>query len=150
MASHTRTKLKVLTCAGGALRTADGLPDNLGESQSKFWRGNAVHPYCVRDGLRSRQRLRLLCYCNRATFWGHILVTSGALAIQYDGPIERIPVISSLTYAFRTEPEHSSFIIFKPSLPPLLLTVGLLSCEVSSICSLMAKSALLFHNSIAR
>jgi hypothetical protein len=39
--------------------------------------------------------------------------TSGALAIHYHGPIEPIPVISSLTCAFGTELEHPSCITFQ-------------------------------------
>jgi hypothetical protein len=108
---------KVPTCAERG-SSADGLPDNLGGSQSTFER-QCCTPYCVRDGLPPTTPD---CCVDQATFRGQTSsVTSGALAIHYNGPIELIPVISSLTCAFWTKSEHpcrGSCITFQSSLPP--------------------------------
>jgi len=97
------------------------LPDNLGGSQSTF-KGECRTPYWVRDGLPTTTPD---CCVDQTAFWGQISsAASGALAIHYNGPIEPIPTILSLTCDFRTEPEHPSCVTFQPPLPPLFSTLG--------------------------
>jgi hypothetical protein len=106
------------------LRTsAEGLPDNLGGSQNAFecpTRGNPVRPTASVMHCRRRPTIVL----TGDSLETNSIITSDALAIHYNGPIEPIRVISPLTCAFRTEPERPSCLTFQPSPPPPLSTAG--------------------------
>lgn len=127
-ASGTQTnEAKVFTCAGGGAAFVESprdyplmeIPITSADHRAHLG-GQCCTPYCVRDGL---------------------------LPTTPDCCVESIPIISSLTCAFRTN-QSTPYALFSTISPAASFNCRLrCHCKVSSIYFLEAKSMLLFHNS---